>query len=221
MVRGINPDIYGGFILKIVLATGNTNKLRELRQMLQDTDISIAGLDEFPDYPEVVEDGKSFAENALKKARAAAQHCHMVAVADDSGLEVDILEGRPGIYSARYAGDDADDKKNNEKLLEELSGVPEEKRTARFCCVIAVVDMTGNETTVEGTYKGLILNSPRGGLGFGYDPLFLDPVSGLTFAEMEPDRKNRISHRASAMQGLKKILSVMLKDTGCPDCNTH
>lgn len=174
--------------------------------MLEDIDISIVSFDSFPECPEVIEDGKSFAENALKKARTIAQYTGHVTIADDSGLEVDFLGGMPGIYSARYAGEEADDRKNNEKLLKELGGVPMERRGAQFKCVIAVVVPDGAEQVVEGAYRGVIITEPRGNNGFGYDPVFLDEQSGFTFAEMDPEHKNQVSHRSRAIQELKKIL---------------
>ena len=197
--------------MEIVLATRNPNKLREFRAMLQDIDIAIVSFDSFPECPEVVEDGKSFAENALKKARTIAEYTGHVTIADDSGLEVDLLGGMPGIYSARYAGEEADDRKNNEKLLKELGGVPMERRGAQFRCVIAVVDPDGAEQIVEGAYRGIIITEPRGNNGFGYDPVFLDEQSGFTFAEMDPEHKNQVSHRSRAIQELKKILQGFLE----------
>jgi XTP/dITP diphosphohydrolase len=200
--------------MDIVLATKNKNKLREFREMLKEMDVGVVSLDRFPDCPVVIEDGKSFAENAVKKARAVAEHTGHVSVADDSGLEVDFLGGQPGIYSARYAGEEADDQKNNAKLLKELGAVPEEKRGAQFKCVIAVVDPHGKEQTVEGTCRGVIITGPRGGHGFGYDPVFLDKASGLTFAEMTPEQKNRVSHRSRAIRELKKSLMKLWHCTG-------
>ena len=197
--------------MEIVLSTTNSHKLREFREMLGDIDVQIVPLDSFPDCPEVIEDGNSFAENALKKARTIALHTGLLTMADDSGLEVDFLEGRPGIYSARYAGEDADDRKNNEKLLKDLEGVPPDKRGAQFRCVIAVVDPNGDKQTVEGKYRGVITELPSGGNGFGYDPIFLDTVSGLTFADMGPEKKNLISHRSLAILELKKILPGVIK----------
>jgi len=197
--------------LEIVLATRNANKLREFRAMLHDIDISIVSFGSFPECPEVIEDGKSFAENALKKARTIAEYTGHVTIADDSGLEVDLLGGMPGIYSARYAGEEADDRKNNEKLLKELGGVPMERRGAQFRCVIAVVDPDGAEQIVEGAYRGIIITEPHGNNGFGYDPVFLDEQSGFTFAEMDPEHKNQVSHRSRAIQELKKILQGFLE----------
>jgi XTP/dITP diphosphohydrolase len=196
--------------MKIVIATTNQNKLRELKDLLQGFDVELLSLKDFSEHPVVVEDGESFAENALKKARAICAHTGLVTIADDSGLEVDSLSGHPGIYSARYAGDRASDRENYKKLLRKLKGVAPEKRGARFCCVLAIVSPSGTEKVVTGEYRGVIIDEPRGHNGFGYDPVFLDPASGLTFAEMEPEQKNRISHRAQALHELRKILPDFL-----------
>ena len=190
----------------IVLATRNRHKLQEVRDMLQGLDIDILSCDAFAGCPDVVEDGETFAENALKKARAIARHTGHTTIADDSGLEVDALGGLPGLYSARFAGEPTDDLRNNEKLLAELAGMPDEKRGAQFKCVIAIVDCRGREKVVEGIYRGVIIRDFKGVQGFGYDPLFMDTVSGLTFAEMAAGHKNSISHRGLAIQELKKIL---------------
>jgi XTP/dITP diphosphohydrolase len=191
---------------QIVLATRNRHKLQEVRDMLRGIPVEILSCDAFDGCPAVVEDGATFADNALKKANAIARHTGHVTIADDSGLEVDALGGLPGIYSARYAGEPADDRRNNEKLLAELAGVPDEKRGAQFTCVIAVVDGRGKEKVVEGVCRGVIIRMLKGVQGFGYDPLFLDTASGLTFAEMDSEHKNSISHRCRAIRELKKIL---------------
>lgn len=196
--------------MKLVVATTNQNKLRELRHLLQGLPVELLSLRDFPECPAITEDGKSFAENALKKARAICAHTRMVTIADDSGLEVDHLGGRPGIYSARYAGEQAGDPENYAKLLQELHGVKPEQRGARFCCVLAIVSPSGNEQVVTGEYRGVITGEPRGHNGFGYDPVFLDTASGITFAEMTAEEKNKISHRARALQELRKILPGFL-----------
>jgi XTP/dITP diphosphohydrolase len=202
--------------MEIVLATGNKNKLREFREMLESEDVSIIPQSEFENCPEVIEDGQTFEENALIKACAIAQHTGRITIADDSGLEVDYLNGAPGIYSARFAGEEADDDKNNQKLLKELEGVPKENRGAQFSCVIAVVSPSGEERTVKGGYRGCIIEGYRGQAGFGYDPIFLDKVSGLTYSEMSAQQKNSISHRAQAISELKKVLPEFLKEVnGC------
>jgi XTP/dITP diphosphohydrolase len=191
---------------QIVLATRNRHKLQEFRDMLQGTPVEIVSCDAFAGCPDVVEDGATFADNALKKARAIALHTGHVTIADDSGLEVDALGGLPGLYSARFAGEPADDLRNNEKLLAELALVPEGQRGAQFKCVIAIVDGRGREKVVEGICRGVIIRELKGVQGFGYDPLFLDTASGLTFAEMVGGHKNGISHRCRAIQELKKVL---------------
>ena len=197
--------------MEIVLATGNKNKLREFREMLESEDVSIIPQSELENCPEVIEDGQTFEENALIKARTIAQHTGRITIADDSGLEVDYLNGAPGIYSARFAGEEADDDKNNQKLLKDLEGVPLGKRGAQFSCVIAVVSPSGEERTVRGEYHGCIIEGYRGQAGFGYDPIFLDKVSGLTYSEMSAQQKNSISHRARAIIELKKVLPDFLK----------
>lgn len=191
---------------QIVLATRNRHKLQEVRDMLQGIPVEILSCDAFAGCPEVEEDGATFADNALKKARAIARHTGHITIADDSGLEVDALGGMPGIYSARFAGEPADDRRNNEKLLLDLARVPDEKRGAQFTCVIAIVDSRGREKVVEGACRGVIIRHLKGMQGFGYDPLFLDTASGLTFAEMPAGHKNGISHRSRAICELKKIL---------------
>ena len=191
---------------QIVLATRNKHKLQEFRDMLRELEVEILSCDAFPGCPDVEEDGATFAENALKKARAVACHTGRVTIADDSGLEVDALGGLPGLYSARFAGEPADDRRNNEKLLRELALVPDEKRGAQFKCVIAIVGGGSGEKVVEGICRGVIIGELKGSQGFGYDPLFLETASGLTFAEMDAVQKNRISHRSRAIQELKKIL---------------
>jgi len=192
--------------MQIVLATRNGHKLREFREMFQGMDISVSGLDEFPGSPEVDEDGNTFAENALKKAAAIAAHTGRITMADDSGLEVDSLGGAPGIYSARYAGEQGNDAKNNEKLLKELEGVLDENRGAQFHCVIAIVAPGGRQEIAEGICRGTIIHEGRGKQGFGYDPIFLYEPFGLTFSEMTAEQKNSISHRSRAIAALKEIL---------------
>jgi XTP/dITP diphosphohydrolase len=196
--------------MNIVIATTNQNKLRELRDLLRDLPVELLSLRDFPECPAVTEDGKSFAENSLKKARAICACTGIITIADDSGLEVDYLGGRPGIYSARYAGDETSDRENYEKLLRELQGVAPEDRGARFCCVLAIVSPSGTEKVVCGEYRGVIITEPRGHNGFGYDPVFLDTASGLAFAEMAAEEKNKISHRARALHELRKILPDFL-----------
>jgi XTP/dITP diphosphohydrolase len=192
--------------MKIVLATKNPSKTKELRSLAKGLPIEIVSLDTFPAIKMPAEDGSTFRENAIKKARYAAERTGLAALADDSGLEVDALGRLPGIHSARYAGETATDEENNIKLLRELRGVPPEERTARFKCVIALVEGPGKEFTFEGTTEGLIGSAPEGTRGFGYDPLFVVPETGTTMAGLDPEGKNRISHRGRAMEKLRKWL---------------
>ncbi len=193
--------------MKIFLATENKGKIREIRKILAEVGVELltSTSDAVPvlDYPP--EDGESFTENALIKARYAFSVTGITSLADDSGLEVDYLAGAPGIYSARYAGPLATDDDNNDKLIRELSGVPTDKRTARFRCVLALVG-DGISETFDGVFEGVIANSLAGGGGFGYDPLFYLPDKGMTSAEIPADEKNRISHRAGALALLKEWL---------------
>lgn len=186
----------------VVLATRNKGKLAELASLLRPFDVEVKGLDDFPEVGEIRETGASFAENALIKAEAVSRATGLVAAADDSGLEVDALDGAPGIYSARYAGEGATDEENNRKLLAALAGVEKTRRTARFRCALAVRSPEGGVLRAEGTWEGRILPEPAGDKGFGYDPLFFDPEAGLTAAQMEPGRKNSLSHRGRAMRAL-------------------
>jgi len=198
----------------MVLATRNRGKVREIEALLADLDIEVFSLEAFPQMPEVIEDGKTFDENAAKKARAVAEATGKMALADDSGLEVDALNGAPGVLSARYSGDGATDAANNAKLLEELRGVPDDRRGCRFRCVMVLYHPSGRCLRTEGTCEGKIAPSPRGGYGFGYDPVFLLPDLGLTMAQLPPERKNRLSHRAMALEEMKRRLPGFLADIG-------
>jgi XTP/dITP diphosphohydrolase len=186
--------------VNILLATRNRQKLRELAACLAGMEADLITLDETANAPRVEEDGETFQENAIKKATEVAREVGMLTVADDSGLVVDALGGAPGVRSSRYAGEDATDKENNEKLLREMAGVPEELRQARFVCAAAVADPGGWVGVVEGGCEGSIALEERGEHGFGYDPLFIKAGYNKTFAELAPDIKNRISHRFQAMQ---------------------
>ncbi|MGQ9561501.1 MAG: XTP/dITP diphosphatase [Candidatus Oleimicrobiaceae bacterium] len=196
-----------GFSTKtLVLATRNPDKVREMRQVLADCGWEIVSLDQFPDAPEVVEDGVTAVANAIKKALAIARHTNLVALADDTALEVDALGGAPGVCSSRYAGPGATYADNVRKLLRDLTGVPLEQRTARFRCVIAVAE--GERVkTVEGVCEGLITLAPRGDGGFGYDPVFLVPAMGRTFAEMSSEQKHSVSHRGEALRKAREVLA--------------
>lgn len=193
---------------QIVLATGNPGKVRELSALLADLNVEILPQSVLQ-VPEVEETGLSFVENAILKARQAARHTGLAAIADDSGLEVDVLQGAPGIYSARYAGPGASDRDNREKLLAELSGVPDTRRSARFQCLLVCLRHPTDPTPLicQGTWEGVIAHAPRGEQGFGYDPLFYVPELGITAAELAPEVKNRLSHRGQALAQLVRILA--------------
>ena len=182
---------------RIVLATGNAGKLKEIREIFSGVDVGIVAQSDF-DTPEAIEDGLSFVENAIIKARNAAAHTGLAALSDDSGIEVDALNGEPGIHSARYAGDD---ESNIQRLLRELEGVPEEKRTARFQCVMVYLRHANDPVPViaQGAWEGKILMSPQGQGGFGYDPVFYVPELDCSAAELSAADKNRLSHRGKAL----------------------
>ncbi len=192
---------------KLLIASRNQGKIEEIRKILEDLPFHIKSLAAFPDLVEVEEDGESFIENALKKARVRAREIGLLTMADDSGLEVDYLDGKPGIYSARYAGPESNDKANIEKLLQKMEGATIQERTARFKAVIALVDPeSGQEDFVEGECEGLIAEEPRGNNGFGYDPVFFLPEYQKTMAEIPIGLKNRISHRAKALEKVREVL---------------
>ena len=174
--------------------------------MLSGLDVDLLSLLDFPSVPEIPEDGESYRENALKKARTVAEHTGEIVLADDSGLEVEALHGGPGIYSARFAGPEATDERNVQKLLEALIGVPWEKRGASFQCVLVLCRPEGSCETFKGRWQGRIHDSPLGEEGFGYDPVFFLPDLGLTVAQLPAELKNRLSHRAQAVDGLKEWL---------------
>jgi XTP/dITP diphosphohydrolase len=194
----------------LVAATRNKGKLSELRELLAGLPLEVVSLSDYPSLAEIEETGSSFAENAIIKAEAVAHHTGEMALADDSGLEVDALEGSPGIYSARYAGPGAGDEANNRKLLAELAVVADAKRTARFRAAIAVAAPGLPTRVAEGVCEGIIIHEPRGTGGFGYDPLFFVPEYGKSFAEMLPEEKNSVSHRARAMSGARQVLEQIL-----------
>ena len=192
---------------KIVLASGNSGKLREIQAVLNQQRYQLIKQSEF-NVPDVAETGTTFVENAIIKARHAAKHTDLPALADDSGIEVDALQGAPGVYSARYAGTHGKDDANNAKLLQELKEVEDAQRTARFQCVIVYMRHAQDPMPLicEGTWEGKILHELKGPNGFGYDPLFFVPTHGCSSAELEPAEKNKISHRAQALQ---KLISVL------------
>jgi XTP/dITP diphosphohydrolase len=194
--------------MEIVLATRNKKKIEEIRRITADLPITVLSLDNFPDCPETVEDKDTFEGNAIKKAMEIFQCTGKAALADDSGLEVDALGGAPGVYSARYAGEDGEgnDVRNYQKLLAELKDVPEEKRDARFVCCMAFVLPDGSVKTFLGYAKGRIGWEPRGPGGFGYDPVFVPEGHKKTFSEMSGDEKDRLSHRGKALEKLAEYL---------------
>jgi XTP/dITP diphosphohydrolase len=193
---------------ELLVASGNKGKLREFGELLKGVVDTILSPADFPGLPDVEEDGVTFEENAIKKAQSAALFTGRPVLADDSGLSVDFLDGRPGVYSARFAGEHASDADNNALLLRELTGVPAERRGGAFHCVIALCLPDGSCRTFDGSLPGVILEAPRGEGGFGYDPLFLVPEYGQTFSELPLEIKNAISHRGRAMQLLKAALSA-------------
>lgn len=192
--------------MELIVATRNHGKLKEIAALLSPLQIIVRGVAEFPDFPEVVEDGLTFAENATKKASTIARLSGRLTLADDSGLEVAALGGAPGIHSARYAGEDADDVANNRKLLAALATQPPEQRAAAFVCVMALCAPDGSCRTFAGRLEGSIINEPRGMEGFGYDPLFVVAGEQRTLAEIPLAEKNRISHRAQALVQVVAVL---------------
>jgi XTP/dITP diphosphohydrolase len=192
---------------QIVLATGNMGKVREINELLAGHDLEVIPQSTFK-VPEAEETGLTFVENALIKARNAAAHTQLPAIADDSGLEVDALQGAPGIYSSRYAGPGASDQDNLEKLLAELGDLPDAQRTARFQCVMVYLRHAHDPSPLicQGTWEGRVLFAPRGDNGFGYDPVFYVPIHDCSSAELPPELKNRLSHRG---QALRKLIAAM------------
>ena len=197
--------------MKIIFATGNKNKMTEIRQILRDLGMEILSMKEAGVDIDIVEDGKSFEENAMIKASAIAELPEVramdaIVLADDSGLEIDYLNKEPGIYSARYMGEDTSYDIKNQALLDRLDGVPDEKRTARFVCAIAAAMPDGSCEVVRGTMEGIIGHKIAGENGFGYDPIFFLPEYGCTSAELSPEKKNELSHRGEGLKKIRKIL---------------
>ena len=201
--------------MRLIFATGNKGKMNEIREIMSDS-VPVFSMAEAGVSTDVEEDGNSFMENSFIKARAVARTCKekgiddAIVLADDSGLVVDALNGEPGIYSARYLGEDTPYSIKNAKIIERLNGVSDEDRTARFVCAIACVMPDGKEYSAEATYEGAIGYEERGEHGFGYDPIFYLPDRGVYSAELDPDEKNRISHRGKALRMMKEILSEIL-----------
>ncbi|MDX6207805.1 MAG: XTP/dITP diphosphohydrolase [Frankiales bacterium] len=197
---------------KVVLATRNAGKLLELHRILDAAglDIQLVGMDAFPDVPDVVETGATFVDNALLKARAAYEATGLLAVADDSGLAVDALNGMPGVLSARWAGRHGDDKANLDLVLGQLTDVPDERRGAAFICAAAAVGPDGAEAVAEGLMEGVLIREPRGTNGFGYDPIFLPYGFEVTTAQMSDADKDAISHRGKAFRAMAPLLAELL-----------
>ena len=191
---------------RIVFATGNAGKMKEIKMILGDLGMPVVSMKEAGIEADIVEDGTSFAENAQIKASAVFEKCHDIVLADDSGLEIDYLNKEPGIYSARYMGEDTSYDIKNQTLLDRLEGVPDEKRTARFVCAIAAAMPDGSCEVVRGTMEGIIGHEIAGENGFGYDPIFFLPEYGCTRAELSPEKKNELSHRGEGLRKIRKIL---------------
>lgn len=194
--------------MKIVFATKNEGKVKEIREMFDGMDIDLISLNHYKDMPEIIENGKNFFENALIKAKIVSEYTGETVLSDDSGLQVDILKGEPGIYSARYAGDNATDEQNNIKLLTKLTGVSPKERTATFICALVLYRKDGSYDSFEGRWDGRIIDERRGVNGFGYDPIFFIPELEKTAAELLPEVKNKVSHRGQAFARLKKALKI-------------
>ena len=195
--------------MRFIIATGNKDKVREINEILADTEFEAVSMKEAGFNPEIIEDGNTFEENALIKAKAVHALCNEYVMADDSGLCIDALDGAPGIYSARFCGEDSTYPEKFAKINEMLEGVPDDKRTAHFTCAIAVVRPDGSSFTVEEYFNGLLLKEPQGENGFGYDPIFFVPEYNMTSAEMSIDLKNSMSHRGKALRRMvEKLLET-------------
>jgi XTP/dITP diphosphohydrolase len=194
---------------KLVLATRNRHKIEEIKSLLKDLPLEILTLADFPTCPPLREDGKTLEENSRQKAIIVHQHTKLLTLADDSGLEVFYLNGRPGVHSARYAGENATDALNNEKLLREMRGVPPRRRRAQFRAVLTLFG-DGIDETTEGICLGKLAEEPRGTNGFGYDPIFIPDGYTQTYAELTSEEKNKISHRAKALEKMREILTRLV-----------
>ena len=198
-------------MIELVVATTNKGKLKEIKELLAEFNFHITSLADYPDAPEVIEDGKTFSQNAIKKAATIALYTGKLTLGEDSGLEVKALGNKPGIFSARFSQPNATDKKNNLKLLRSLKGIPSAKRQARYRCFAALVDSKGIIDVVDGRCGGMIAEKSRGKNGFGYDPLFYLPRYGKTFGELDPAIKAKISHRSRALKKIKNTLTRYIK----------
>ena len=196
---------------KIVFATGNEGKMREVRLILQDLGFPVLSMKEAGVSLDIEENGTTFAENAMIKARAVWEKTGGIVLADDSGLVVDYLGGEPGVYSARYLGEDTSYEIKNQAIIDRLADAKEEERTARFVSAIAAVLPDGSELVTEGTVEGLIAHEPAGNGGFGYDPIFYLPQFGCSSAELEPEKKNELSHRGEGLRKMRKVLEEKLE----------
>ena len=195
---------------QIIIATKNKGKAKDFEALFNPHGYQVLTLHDVADHMDVEETGTTFEENALLKATALADYLQSIVIADDSGLEIDALEGRPGVYSARYAGEEKSDEANMQKVLDELQGVPESERTARFVCAIAVASPSIEPFTVRGTCEGVIATERRGTNGFGYDPIFFVPSEGKMMAELSPEEKGAISHRGNALKQLSSRLTELM-----------
>jgi XTP/dITP diphosphohydrolase len=201
-------------MMKLIIGTHNRKKAQEIVEILSAPEFELLTLDDFPDAPHPIEDADTFAGNAVKKATELADALGAMVAADDSGLEVDALDGRPGVYSARYGGEHGNDQRNYEKVLAEMTGVPHEQRTARFRCVVALAVPGRLIGTAEGRFDGVISEVPRGTGGFGYDPIFVVPALDRTCAELSSEEKHAISHRGQAFRRLGEELPRWLAESG-------
>ena len=200
-------------MIELLIATTNRGKFAEVESSLKHLPLKIIQLQSLKNFPAVVEDGATYEQNALKKARTLAEYSGYLTLADDSGLEVDALNGSPGIYSARYSGAEGNDQKNNDKLLAVLKHVPDEKRTARFVCVLALCGPNSSGVkrwTVRESCEGRIAFAPKGNSGFGYDPIFFYPPWGITFGEINRETKARVSHRGKALKKFAQVLPSII-----------
>ncbi len=198
--------------LELLVATKNKKKLEEIKEILKGLKLKIISLDDFQETPRIIENGKTFQENAVKKAVKIARFTKQLTMGEDSGLCVDALGGKPGVYSARFSGRDKSDEKNNLKLLEVLAGLPASKRKAYYCCAVALADENGLIGVVEGKCNGLIGFEQKGAFGFGYDPLFVIPKYAKTFAQLGAAVKHKISHRYHALKEARKILKKYIEE---------
>ncbi len=199
---------------KIIFATGNEGKMREVREILSDLGMEILSMKEAGVSMDIVEDGITFEENARIKARAVQKATGALVLADDSGLAVDYLNGEPGVYSARYMGEDTSYVIKNKSIIDRLKGIQGSARSARFCCAIAAVFPDGSEAVTEGIIEGVIAESPSGEGGFGYDPIFYLPERGMTTAELSAEEKNAVSHRGNALRKMKPLIKDWLRRQG-------